>query len=274
MQITPEQYENIQNYLNGVMTPDEERAFLNELSQNTTLKESIDFEKELRDNLNSIQGKKELFEKPEDYYEVDKNASDYNSIKSLIETAGDEWEQESKRLSGTNELIVDNKRRLQKAKIVNIKSWIGIAAAACVILAIASLKLFWPKSYVSPPIAKTTDTSSVKKSTNNNVTKITPNDSIKNSNPEIKKISPAAAFKKYYAKDMSSSPLPELLATVPNDYQRGDYAYNEKIDLEHVPNTRGSSNDINSKQNILQFGHYYKGLSFIETNNNIIPSNQ
>ena len=27
-------------------------------------------------------------------------------------------------------------------------------------------------------------------------------------------------------------------------------------------------NDINSKQNILQLGHYYKGLAYIETNDN------
>jgi predicted negative regulator of RcsB-dependent stress response len=102
----------------------------------------------------------------------------------------------------------------------------------------------------------------------NDVTKITPADSIKNIAPEIKKLDGYASFKKYYAKDMSDQPMPELLAMVSSDYQKGNYSYSETINLANVPNTRGSSADINSKQNILQLGHYYKGLSYIETNEN------
>ena len=59
--------------------------------------------------------------------------------------------------------------------------------------------------------------------------------------------------------------MPDMLAMVPANYKNSDYSFRE-IDLDKVPISRGSSNDINSKQNILQLAHYYKGLSYVETN--------
>ena len=264
MQITLEQYERIQNYLDGTMTSQEENNFLVDLETDSSLKESFDFEKELRQNLSSIQDKKDLIEKDSDYFETDRNAKDYNLIKSLIEKAGNEWEEEHKKSQDVNVFVVDNKPRPHKARIFNMQSWIGIAAAACVVLAVAGLVLLWPKSS-TPPVAKTIDTLSAKKNANNNLTNITPKDSLKNIYPETKKFDGKASFKKYYAKDLSNPPMPELLAMVSSNYQKGNYSYSERLDLRNVPNTRGASNDINSKQNILQFGHYYKGLSYIET---------
>lgn len=266
MQITLEQYERIQSYLDGTMTPQEENNFLAELNRYPSLKESFDFEKELRQNLTSIQDKKNLFEKDSNYYETDKSVDDANSIRRLIEKAGDEWEEENKKSTNITRLISDNRLRPHKTKIINLRSWVTIATAACVVLAVAGLMLFWPKLATQPPIAKTIDTSSAKKSTNNDITKITPGDSIKNINSETKKFNGNASFKKYYAKDMSNPQMPDLLAMVPANYQKGNYSYNERLELDKVPNTRGASNDINSKQNILQLGHYYKGLAYIETN--------
>ncbi len=266
MEITLEQYENIQNYLDGVMTPQEEIVFLNELKQNASLKESFDFEKELRQNLRSIQDKKNLFEKPDDYYETDKNVADNNSIRNLIEQANNEWEQENKNSPNISELIIDNRPRLPKARVVNLKSWIGIAAAACVLLAVASLVLFLPQSHAPSSIVKNIDTSSIKKNTN--ITKTIPGDSIKNINPEAPGVDAIALFKKYYTKDTAHPSMPDLLAAVPEQYQKGNYSYTDEINFGNVPNTRGSSADINSKQNILQLGHYYKGISYIETNDN------
>ena len=100
MQITLEQYERIQNYLDGKMTPQEENNFLAELNKDSSLKESFDFEKELRQNLSSIQDKKDLFEKDSDYFETSKSVEDANSIRSLIEKAGNEWEEENKKSTG------------------------------------------------------------------------------------------------------------------------------------------------------------------------------
>lgn len=267
MQITLEQYEKIQHYLDGLMTPQDEHMFLVELSQDLSLKESFDFEKELRQNLSSIQNKKTLLSKDTNYYEAEKSVEDPGSIKSLIEKARNEWEEENKKPSGVTSVVIDSKPRPQKPKIFHIKPWVGIAAAACVIVAVASLVLFMPELSKSPPVAKTNDTLPAKKDTNPDVAKITPGDST-NINSEKKKIDPVASFKKYYAKDDANPPMPELLAMVPANYRKGDYSYNERLDLRNIPNTRGSTMDLNSRQNILELGHYYKGLSYIETNNN------
>ena len=185
----------------------------------------------------------------------------------MIEKAGNEWEEEHKKsLSpGINRTIIDNKPPY-KTKIVNIKSWSAITAAACVALAVVSLVLFMPKSSTPPSIVKTNDSPIIKKNTNTDITKTIPQDSIKNINPEIQKINASALAKKYYMKDTARPVMPDLLAMVPADYKKGDYSFRE-INLNR-PLTRGSSNDINSRQNILQLGHYYKGLSYIETNNN------
>jgi len=264
MQLTLEQYESIQNYLDGAMTPQEEKEFLIELTRNTSLKEGFEFEKELRQNLPSILDKKNLFEKKSDYYETDKTSKDYNSIRSLIEKAGNEWEEEYKKsLSpGISKTIID--KPPHKTKIVNIKSWSAITAAACVALAVVSLVWFMPKSSTPPSIVKTSDTPLIKKNTNTDVTKTSPKDSVEDINPEIQKMKLSALAKKYYTKDTASPVMPDLLAMVPADYKKGDYSFRE-INLNR-PLTRGSSNNINSRQNILQLGHYYKGLSYIETN--------
>ncbi len=266
MQITLEQYERIQSYLDSIMTPQEENNFLAELNRSPSLKESFDFEKELRQNLTSIQDKKNLFEKDSNYYETEKSVEDANSIRSLIEKAGNEWEEENRKSMDITRPIINSKPGQHKTKILNMRSWIGIAAAACIILAVAGLVWFMPESSNPHSIAKTNDTSSAKKNTNTNITKTISGDSLKNINSETKKFNGNASFKKYYAKDMSNPEMPDLLAMVPANYQKGNYSYNESLDLGNVPNTRGASNDINSKQNILQLGHYYKGLAYIETN--------
>ena len=118
-----------------------------------------------------------------------------------------------------------------------------------------------------PSIVKTNDTPLIKKNTNTDITKITPRDSVKNINPGIQKVNASALGKKYYTKDTGNPIIPDLLAMVPADYKKGDYSFRE-INLDNQLLTRGSSNDINRKQNILQLGHYYKRLSYIETNDN------
>ena len=68
-------------------------------------------------------------------------------------------------------------------------------------------------------------------------------------------------------KDLSNPPMPDVLAMVPGNYKRGDYSF-QQLDLNKQPHVRGLTEDINSSKNVLQLGHYYKGLSYIETNNN------
>lgn len=265
MQITLEQYENIQNYLDGRMTPQEENDFLIRLENDISLNENFEFEKELRQNLGSILDKKNLFEKESIYNDTDKDFKDTDSIKSLIENAGNEWEQENKEiLHPVTENIIGTKHKQQKTKFISLQSWIIIAAAACIVIAIISLVWFIQKPS-STVLVKTNENPVNRKDSNSNIAKTIPNDSIKNINPQTHKVNYAALFKKYYRKDTANPAMPELLAMVSEKYKNGDYSFRE-INLDKVPLTRGSSNDINTRQNILQLGHYYKGLSYIETN--------
>lgn len=265
MEIPLEQYGKIQNYLDGRMTPQEEKDFLAEIENNISLKENFEFEKELRQNLGSILDKKNLFEKESAYNEADKDFNDTDFIKNLIKKAGSEWEEENKEiLHPVAENIIDIKRRQQKAKVINLQSWTIMTAAACIVIAIISLVWFIQRPS-SPGLVKRNENPVSGKDSNNNIGKAIPNDTIKNINPQTQKVNYAALFKKYYTKDTANPAMPELLAMVSEKYKNGDYSFRE-INLDKVPLTRGSSNDINSRQNILQLGHYYKGLSYIETN--------
>lgn len=266
METSLEQYEKIQDYLDGRMPQQEEKDFLNQMESNIFLKEKFEFEKELRQNLVSILDKKNLFEKQTSNYETDKNFKDYDSIKSMIKKAATEWEEENKEiLHSAAENMNDVKPQQQKAKVLNIQSWIIMATAACIVIAIISLVWFLQKPS-SPEMVKRNENRVTKKDSNNNLSKTIPNDSIKNIQSGTKKINYITLFQKYYAKDKDNPEMPDLLASVPENYKKGDYSF-RKINLNKIPLSRGSSNDKNSRQNILQLGHYYKGLSYIETNN-------
>jgi hypothetical protein len=264
MQLTLEQYESIQNYLDGIMTAGEQEEFLNELNQNSFLKEILEFEKDLRQNLISILDKKNLLEKDSSYFEEDNNFENAALIRSLIEKSGNEWKDENKR-SSLPATIYD-KTTQRKTKIIQMNPWIISTAAACIFIAVISLKWFIPES-VPPTIVQRSDTSGIKKDTNTGSAITAPHDTIKNVQSQIPKINFAALFKKYYAKDLASPQMPDVLAMVPDNYKNDDYSF-QQIILDNQPHVRGSAKDINSPQNILQLGHYYKGLSFIETSNN------
>jgi len=260
MQLTLEQYESIQNYLDGLMSAQEQERFTAGLNQNSFLKESFEFEKELRKNLASLLDKKNLFEKEGNYYEVDTAFEHTGAVRSLLEKSRKEWQDENKKLS-----LHGNKTPPRRAKIIGMSPWIITAAASCIILAIISLKWFIPGSSFSPSVVQTSDTLLLKEDTSTSNAGIPRHDSIKNIKSQTPKINLAALFKKYHSKDTASPQMPDVLAMVPRNYQNGDYSF-QQIDLASQPHVRGSAKDINSPQNILQFGHYYKGLSFIETN--------
>jgi hypothetical protein len=265
MEISLEQYEKIQDYLDGRMKPQEEEDFLIQIETNIFLKENFEFEKELRQNIVSILDKKDLFEKQSIDNEAEKDFNDTASIKSLIKKAGIEWEEENKEiLHPVAENIPDIKHRQQKGKVINLRSWIVIVAAACIAFAIISVVWFMQRAS-SPELVKTNETRIAKKDSNNNMAKTNPNDSTSTIHSPAKKINYIALFKKYYAKDKDNPEMPDLLAAVPENYKNGDYSF-RKINLDNIPVSRGSSKDKNSRQNILQLGHYYKGLSYIETN--------
>jgi hypothetical protein len=258
MQITLEQYNNIQKYLDGKMTPEAEEEFLLELNKNASLKESLEFETDLRQHLTSLGEKKNLFEKGRDYFETGKSA-EVDSIRRMIEKAGNEWKEQ-------NSTVPIQEPRAKKIKNISIKLWLAIGAAACVIAGLFMLPWLFQTSSTRPSSARNTEKPFKREDTLTTVTKIISKDSIGTGNHGEHKINYSALARRYYAKDISYSSMPDLLAMVPDKYKKGDYSFQD-INLDKQPVTRGSSNDINSKENILQSGHYYKGLSYIETNN-------
>ena len=183
MELTLEQYESIQNYLDGLMTPEELEGFLNELHKNSFLRESLEFEKELRQNLTSLLDKKNLLEKQSNYFEEDAGFEDAASIRSLIEKSGNEWKDENKRSVLPGETMtgaIHNKRRPQKAKIISMQPWIIATAAACIFIAVVSLKWFIQGPSISPSIVQTRDTSVIKKDTTTGTVKTNAPGSVKN----------------------------------------------------------------------------------------------
>lgn len=76
----------------------------------------------------------------------------------------------------------------------------------------------------------------------------------------------ALLFKQYFKKDALPEDYPVFLAEALTDYESGNYATLQKLNLNDLPQTRGAG-ATNSKENILQLGHYYKGLAFLQTNN-------
>jgi len=265
MGIPLEQYEKIQDYLDGRMTPQQEKDFLILVKTDIFLKENLEFEKQSRQNLGSLLDKKNVFEKERAYNESNKNFGDDEAIKSLIKKAGSEWEEENKQIL---QPLADNnifiKRGHKKAKVINLQSWIKIATAACIVIAIISV-IWFIRNPSSKELVKNHENPVIPKDSINDIAKAIPNDSIKNIKPHAHQINYAALFKKYYAKDTAVTAMPELLAMIPEKYKNDDYSFRE-INLDKIPLTRGPSYDINSRQNVLQLGHYYQGLSYIETN--------
>ena len=74
----------------------------------------------------------------------------------------------------------------------------------------------------------------------------------------------ASLFNKYFSKDKSPDNSPILLADALIDYDNGNYTSLQSLDLTKIPEIRGDDT-LNDRENILQLGHYYKGISYLET---------
>jgi hypothetical protein len=76
----------------------------------------------------------------------------------------------------------------------------------------------------------------------------------------------ALLFEQYFKKDALPEDYPLFLAEALTDYETGSYTTLQKLNLNNVPQTRGAG-EADRKENILQLGHYYKGLAFLQTGN-------
>ncbi|MBN8789751.1 MAG: hypothetical protein J0I84_21940 [Terrimonas sp.] len=82
----------------------------------------------------------------------------------------------------------------------------------------------------------------------------------------IKVIDLAGLFKQYFKKDTLPEHYPLYLAGALMDYESGNYKTLQQLNLKDLPQTRGAD-ETGSRENILQLGHYYKGLAFLQTSN-------
>ncbi len=139
---------------------------------------------------------------------------------------------------------------------VNRKRWFAIAAAAAILVIVLSVIFLKPEKDIDKDIVQSNDTNSVKKNDTTAITITQPNDSIKT-------LTFIKLYQQYFTTDAVPENYPMYLAEALTNYQSGDYAAIQKLNLADIPEIRGTE----SKQPILELGHYYKGIAFLKTNN-------
>lgn len=265
MELSLQEYERIQKYLDGEMQPEAEKLFLDDVNDNKTLQEYLQFEQELRLNL-------DLINEPslsEIDFNIENRFDDAPYIKSLIEKAGNEWQKENKTKSPSGSAATKDIKEKKIAKTITFPLWVSIAAAACLVFAVAGIVWFMANKSGQQSIANNKKVDSAKKK-NDNKTEIAvakPKDSLNDIPPSQLTVNFAALYKKFYKKDKTPEPKPELLAEALIDYENADYKTLQNLDMANLSTTLGTSgNDINSDQNVKELGHFYKGLAFMQTN--------
>ena len=143
-------------------------------------------------------------------------------------------------------------------KTTSIRKWLAISAAAAAIVIVTFFVFFRQTHQPTTEVANTTDVEEQP----NNLPKATDTARIKNDAA----IDLASLFKQYFIKDAIPEGYPLYLAEALTDYESGKYATLQKLNLHNLPETRGTD-EADNKKKILQLGHYYKGLAFLQTNN-------
>lgn len=221
MDLSTEQYEKIIRFLDADMTPEEMDLFEKELSGNPAMRRQLDFELSIREAL--FQGAAGVT--------VAEPAVFPNSNVPMPEVEA-------------------------PVKTIGMKKWLAIGIAASVLIAVAALALFRPKTSTTPPVVQGKDTINNRPAHTPQVVITSPGDSSRH-------IDDTRLFKKYFKKDEPPEEYPMFLAEALAGYESGEYAAILQLNLADIPETRGTGN----KETILQLGHYYKGLSFLQTGN-------
>jgi hypothetical protein len=264
MGITEKQYEDIQNYLDGKMQPEEQEVFEYQLQTDPLLKEYLLFEDELRANLDYIKDNEAI----NHFSEQTRSASQFDDPDFILNLV----EQTSQNKSTNTSLHVVDKEEQDAVSGINSHSFPFsryVAAAACLIF--LSTGVVWLVSHDSGP-QPVVQTSTNKKiyiavdKSNGHSTSIPSSNTSKSAEPLTAKVSPTTLFKKYYRIEKAPTNISEELADALNDYNAKDYIAIQQIDLENLPKSRGAESN-HSHQNINELGHYFKGLSYMETDN-------
>lgn len=146
-------------------------------------------------------------------------------------------------------------------KVKTMKKWLAISAAV-VLIAVILLTIFWQNPGQTPDVAKGNSSDTAQ---NKNVQLPTTETSV--AKDTSKSIDLTLLFNQYFKKDVLPEQYPLYLAEALMDYEAGNYKTLQQLNLNDLPEVRGN-NETDSKENVLKWGHYYKGLAFLQTNNN------
>lgn len=147
----------------------------------------------------------------------------------------------------------------KKGRVTGMQKWLAIVAA--VITAFMLITIFWQKPVKAPDVANRNDIDTVQKK--NEPPRVAITAPAKDTSEVI---DPTLLFKQYFKKDALPEDYPLYLAEALTGYEAGNYKTLQQLDLNNLPKTR-NANETENKENILQLGHYYKGLAFLQTNN-------
>ena len=209
MDLTNEQYERIQSYLDGALAETALAHFLQELETDAAMQEALAFEISLREDLGAMRDKDEMVALQKS---LANDPVETAHIRSLIEQAGEGY-------------LQPEKRTQVKPRVATMRTWSYIAAAAILITVTCLIFI-----YVLPG---------------------------NNSHDTYSKL-----YEQYFKKDTVPAAAPPMLAQAFTSYKKNDYAAIQQYDLEHLPNLKGNGYE---KQDILELGYYYKGISYMMT---------
>jgi hypothetical protein len=144
-------------------------------------------------------------------------------------------------------------------KTFGIQKWLALSAA--VITACILIITLWPTPKKNPDVASIAPVDTAQEIINPpHVIATTP------AKDSGKVMNIALLFKQYFKKDAIPEHYPMYLAEGLADYESGNYATLQQLNLKDLPQTR-SIGETDSKENIMLLGHYYRGLAFLQTGN-------
>ncbi|MBS1565256.1 MAG: hypothetical protein JST39_12760, partial [Bacteroidetes bacterium] len=225
MAITTSQYERISRFLDAAMDADEMEKFGAEVAADPEMAAQLDFELKVRDGFAVMKNDKAGQFSMELGYQPQPGPKDGTIV----------------------------------PKVISLRKWLTAAVAAAAVLGLAVIVLLNRQPAYNKTAAdkKANDTSHDTTTKLPVATLVSPKDSSTAADE-------SALFKKYFKKDRLPENYPVFLADALTRYEAGDYTALQKLDLANIPETRGGD-ALDNKVQVLELGHYYKGISYMET---------
>lgn len=273
MEITFEQYERVQKYLDNEMPVEERKEFELLLHSDPDLQAYVNFEQELHNELLAIKTKNEIIKSVISATTNTSSIEGYAHMRSLIsKTHKDLVEQTKKRAnSALEEMELKRTETVKQAnKLIKPNFSFKLLVAASFIIAISAAILWFyyrdDKNSIVQSNNKNDQTSDIVQNKDKINTSNNDSNGVKESpiNKE-RNIEYGVVYKNAYRKDTSSFEIPGMLSSLPEAYRDSNYTAILSLDLDNLPVIMGTD-EVNSEQNILAIGYYYKGLALMETN--------